>query len=230
MTTNRFIYAYKEKVTGTPIYVGSAKDPAKRDAEHCKSLRFPFDKELRRRGRDSFTFEIVEAFRIAGSTLDAIKASVPRENQWMDVLGTFRTPHGFNFARARVNFSSQEAADAARIASGRAAGRTNKQRAIERRNRSVKQEPQIQEILAAHWVYDPDASFDELVETIRSPFCLTQAFSAQCVCRFFDVPPEWLEFRVFDPYRRNHIERCRAIRGLDVGWWLDPEADGGRPL
>ncbi len=102
----RFIYVYREKATGRAVYVGSAFDVAKRDRKHIKGY-LTFDREIRRRGRDAFTLEIVEAFR--GDEKD----SAPRENQWMDVLKTFRSEGCFNFARAFVQYDSAEHREAA---------------------------------------------------------------------------------------------------------------------
>jgi hypothetical protein len=101
---------YREKATGKPVYVGSAFDVAKRDEEHCEG-NVPFDRELRRRGRDAFALEIVEAFRIedVGETW---RLSASRENHWMEVLGTFRTEGCFNFKRATAIYDSKEAWDA----------------------------------------------------------------------------------------------------------------------
>ena len=91
-----FIYAYYELVSGKDVYVGSAFNVAARDRVHCVSGQIPFDREILRRGRGAFGLRIVEALTAECDT-DAMKAGVPRENQWMDVLGTYRTKGCFNF-------------------------------------------------------------------------------------------------------------------------------------
>ena len=110
----RFIYIYREKETGSAVYTGSAFDVGARDIQHCKGL-LAFDKEIQRKGRDAFTLEIVEAFRT--ETVEELwKTSAARENQWMAVLGTYRTSSCFNFSRASAVYDSQERFAAARIA------------------------------------------------------------------------------------------------------------------
>ena len=59
----RCIYAYREKVTGRAVYVGSAFDVKRRDWKHCNDPAVPFDREIACLGRNAFTLEIVEAFR-----------------------------------------------------------------------------------------------------------------------------------------------------------------------
>ncbi len=106
----RFIYVYREKSTGRAVYVGSAFDPEQRDRQHSNGDGLPFDRELKRRGRDAFTFHIVEALS-APTAWAAEKAGAARENHWMDVLKTFRTEGCFNFARSRC-FKSEELREA----------------------------------------------------------------------------------------------------------------------
>ena len=110
----RFIYAYRLKATGRAVYVGSAFDVAGRDREHYKG-HLPFDKEIRRVGRDAFTLKIVEALR-GVSAVEVMTACIARENQWMDVLDTFRTKGCFNFSRAVVTHNSEEQWEATKAA------------------------------------------------------------------------------------------------------------------
>jgi len=56
----RFIYAYRDKTTGLPVYVGSANDPVNRDKEHCNRPEVPFDKELRKRGERGLRYQEVQ--------------------------------------------------------------------------------------------------------------------------------------------------------------------------
>ncbi len=107
MSVIRFIYVYREAATGRAVYVGSAFDVAQRDREHCNKGGIPFDREIKRRGRDAFTLEIVEALK-AETSVAALHATVSRENQWMDVCRTFRTQDSFNFYRARLEYDSEE--------------------------------------------------------------------------------------------------------------------------
>jgi len=102
----RSIYVYR--LQGRPVYVGSADDVPKRDRQHSKgSGIIPFDREIARVGREAFTLEVLET--VHGETkTDAKKAGVPRENYWMDTLGTYRTAGCFNFRRALVLWDSEE--------------------------------------------------------------------------------------------------------------------------
>jgi len=92
-----FIYVYRERAIGDfaehkkgrPVYVGSTNNPKARYYSHLhESIKSPFQRELKRRGKDAFSFEIVEAF--VGEPDDV----AARENQWMNLLGTVE--HGFN--------------------------------------------------------------------------------------------------------------------------------------
>jgi len=125
-----FIYAYHELATGKDVYVGSAVDVAARDAVHRSAGRrcncVPFDREIQRRGRDVFGLRIVEALT-ASCVTDAMKAGAARENQWMDVLGTYRTATGFNFCRAGVAHR-----DEAQWAAAKAARKAGQKRAFAR--------------------------------------------------------------------------------------------------
>lgn len=107
MSVIRFIYVYRERSTGRAVYVGSAFDVARRDIQHCKRKMIPFEREIARRGRDAFTLEIVEALK-AETVVEAMRVGVARENQWMDVLDTFRAEGCFNFLRNGVMFDTEE--------------------------------------------------------------------------------------------------------------------------
>jgi hypothetical protein len=111
----RYIYAYRERDTGRPVYVGSAFDVKKRDKGHCTENKIPFDREIVRRGRDAFTLETVDSVT-AENEAAVMTLSVSLENGWMDILSTFRTEHGFNFFHAVIGYSSQEHFLAARAA------------------------------------------------------------------------------------------------------------------
>jgi predicted GIY-YIG superfamily endonuclease len=103
----QFIYVYREKATGRAVYVGSTVDPKTRDSNHKSGEPFlPFDREIARRGRDAFTFEIVEAFS-GESVASTKKAAHEREDHWMAVLDTFRADGCFNVARAHGIESSR---------------------------------------------------------------------------------------------------------------------------
>ncbi len=107
----RYIYVYREADTRRPVYVGSAFDVARRDKIHVSSGRrgsnVPFDNELFRRGRKAFTLETIAS--VAGkNAVEAMCNAVPLENEWMNKLSTFRTPHGFNFKRADVIFDVED--------------------------------------------------------------------------------------------------------------------------
>ncbi len=115
---NRYIYVYQHN--GVPIYVGSSGNPKKRDAEHVRRNRVPFDRLMTKLGRENFSFEIVETV-IGETVVDAFAKAVPRENFWMD---KFKTWHecgtgGQNFMRAAVVYDNEEqrtAAVAAQVA------------------------------------------------------------------------------------------------------------------
>ncbi len=106
-----FIYAYKRVDTGKCVYVGSTLNPHDRHRLRIKKSQngFPFDRVLAA-DPDAYSYEIVEALFCLSSTV------VRRENQWMDVLGTFRTDGCFNFQRANITVPNYEAWLAARKA------------------------------------------------------------------------------------------------------------------
>jgi hypothetical protein len=107
MSICRYIYVYREQTTEHPVYVGSAFDVDARDRVHSTSNELPFDREITRRDRSTFTLHVVDS--VVGETaIEATALAVPLENEWMDRLSTFRTPRGFNFARAYVQYSSEE--------------------------------------------------------------------------------------------------------------------------
>jgi len=101
----RFIYAYFWRGTGTAVYVGSTANPQARDKEHRKQCNIPFHKFLAKHGYEKFEQRIVEAFRTSTRT-EYWRVSAARENQWMDVLGTWHEQGGQNFARAEVMFNT----------------------------------------------------------------------------------------------------------------------------
>ncbi len=101
-----FIYVYTD-TAGKPVYVGSTFDVKTRDRIRRLRPGCPFDRELQSNPK-SYSLSIVEAGR--GSNEDRVN----REAQWMDVLGTFRTPHGYNFQRPTVTCYDRNAWLAAR--------------------------------------------------------------------------------------------------------------------
>jgi hypothetical protein len=131
----RFIYAYF--LDDQAVYVGSSDDPTRRGRQHCKG-RLSFNKFLRKTGREKFTMKIVEAFRV--DSIDELwKLSAARENHWMDVLGTYRTPHGWNFGRAGAIFGSAEQYESWRAANTAARNRLCKDPdVLARRNAAIK--------------------------------------------------------------------------------------------
>ncbi len=110
----RFIYAYRSKITGRFVYVGSAFDVLARNYTHARGS-LAIDRELRREGRDNYALHILEAV-LGTDAADAFLISVARENFWMDSLSTFRTEGAFNFSRARLVYSSADAVEAHRAA------------------------------------------------------------------------------------------------------------------
>jgi len=114
----RFIYAYY--LHGKPVYVGSSADPASRAKNHACNDGIPFQRFMAKHGPQHFTLRLVEAFR-AETVGELWQLSAARENQWMDVLGTWHENGGQNFARARVLFNSAEILDARNAAISAAA-------------------------------------------------------------------------------------------------------------
>lgn len=106
-----FIYAYKRADTGRCVYVGSTLNPHDRHRLRIKKSQngVPFDRALAAEP-SAFSYEIVEALFCLPSTV------VLRENQWMDVFGTFRTEGCFNFQRANITVPNYESWLAARKA------------------------------------------------------------------------------------------------------------------
>lgn len=103
----RFIYCYRWKATGVPVYVGSAFDMAYRDYGHCTDNEIPFDKLITEQGRAAFTLEILEEIRSKTKSQACAKA-MARENYWMDRLRTWHEYGGHNFGRAVVTFTSDD--------------------------------------------------------------------------------------------------------------------------
>ncbi|MFI5260797.1 MAG: hypothetical protein ACHQU0_03315 [Candidatus Paceibacteria bacterium] len=131
----RFIYVYRVKATGRAVYVGSTFDVASRDKQHCTAPRVPFDYEIHRLGREALSLEIVEAVSCATAAA-AIALCVARENQWMDLLRTFRIDGCFNFNRARVLYSSESCREAA-VSAHRAATKKSWENKDSRASRSA---------------------------------------------------------------------------------------------
>lgn len=120
----RFIYVYYD-AGSRAIYVGSAANVKSRDTFHRSSgsrpnCTVPFDRFIAKGG--TFTVSIVEALA-APDAPTAMRDAVARENHWMDVLGTYRTPGCFNFARASCSYNSEEQR-VARVFAQRAAKET----------------------------------------------------------------------------------------------------------
>jgi|SRR5208282_67068 len=112
---NRYIYVYRHN--GVPIYVGSSGNPKKRDTEHVKRNRVPFDRLMTKLGRENFVFEVVETV-IGETVVNAFIKAVPRENFWMNKLKTWHEygTGGQNFMRAAVVYSDEEQRVAAVVA------------------------------------------------------------------------------------------------------------------
>jgi hypothetical protein len=113
----RFIYCYRWRATGVPVYVGTAWDVEYRDSCHKDNDEIPFDRLIAAHGRDAFTLATVGT--VHGKTkMQAWRDAVPRENFWMDKLRTWHecATGGHNFMRADVNYNSDDHYKAARAA------------------------------------------------------------------------------------------------------------------
>ena len=102
----RFIYTYKERTSGRPVYVGSTLDTKTRQRIRVYRLCCPFDRELAAHP-EKYEHSILEVFK-TNTDEESRRLCVLRENQWMDVLDTYRTSHGFNFQRANIPFNDRE--------------------------------------------------------------------------------------------------------------------------
>ncbi len=141
-TFTRYIYVYRWKATGVPVYVGSAWNPNKRDKEHSRAPAIPFDRVITKHGRELFTLETVEA--VQGETLTECWAdSVPRENHWMDALKTWHEFGGQNFARATRYFDNEEQFKAWQAASAAAKKRRSQDPAWQATLRAAKARPEV---------------------------------------------------------------------------------------
>jgi hypothetical protein len=103
----RFIYTYKERTSGRPVYVGSTLDTKTRQRIRVYRLCCPFDRELAAHP-EKYEHSILEVFK-TNTDEESRRLCVLRENHWMDVLDTYRTPHGFNFQRANIQHYDREA-------------------------------------------------------------------------------------------------------------------------
>jgi hypothetical protein len=156
----RYIYAYREKATGRAVYVGSAFDSAKRDRTHSNGDAIPFDREIKRRGRDAFTLEIVD-FVFGTDMVDAMAKAVLAENWWMDELFTFRTPQGFNFGRASFTFDSvaaYKASNAAKRAGWTKSVRTHQSNATKEQWANTARRERLIAAKAAGWTPEKRAA------------------------------------------------------------------------
>ncbi len=212
-TFTRYIYVYRWKATGVPVYVGSAWNPNKRDKEHSRAPAIPFDRVITKHGRELFTLETVEA--VQGETLTECWAdSVPRENHWMDALKTWHEFGGQNFARATRYFDNEEQFKAWQAASAAAKKRRSQDPAWQATLRAAKARPVEKKREALIVEHDEAGRIMADLSGIEPAAAPRRFHSGRSIAR-----PAAFSLPVF--------HRCRNNQPVGV-WWLAAGQYAGR--